>query len=236
MDARIKQIRAAEKKYHEACYDQHTLFEAGSWLNKPVKSVMDTLSAFDAYKQLNVLDLGSGIGRNSIPIAETLKNRNGQVDCVDILASALVKLREYSEKYEVSPYIKTYESDIGDYVISKEKYDYIIAVSSLEHAESERKCNQIIRNMVQGTKVNGINCIIINTEVKETEVLTGANLAPMMEVNLSTEYTELLLSKAYEGWEILQNLVKPLTFTIERNERKVLLYSECLTYVARQIS
>jgi hypothetical protein len=34
---RIESIRKAEKKYHDECYESHTLFEAGSWLHKLVK-------------------------------------------------------------------------------------------------------------------------------------------------------------------------------------------------------
>jgi hypothetical protein len=44
MDNRIKFIRNEERKYHEACYDNYKLFEEGSWLSKPVKTVMDTLT------------------------------------------------------------------------------------------------------------------------------------------------------------------------------------------------
>lgn len=53
MDDRILRIRAEERKYHEACYDNYTLFEAGTWLHKPVKSVMDALDFFDDYESLS---------------------------------------------------------------------------------------------------------------------------------------------------------------------------------------
>lgn len=63
---RIDYIRQEEKNYHE----QYKLFEAGSWLFKPVKTVMDLMNHFDGQNNLQVLDLGSGVGRNSIPIAK----------------------------------------------------------------------------------------------------------------------------------------------------------------------
>ncbi|QYR21304.1 methyltransferase [Paenibacillus sp. sptzw28] len=68
MDNRIEKIRTEERNYHEACYENYKLFEAGSWLHKPVKTVMEYLAAFDDREYLSVLDLGSGVGRNSIPI------------------------------------------------------------------------------------------------------------------------------------------------------------------------
>lgn len=41
--SRITKIRDEERKYHEACYENYKLFEEGSWLSKPVKTVMDQL-------------------------------------------------------------------------------------------------------------------------------------------------------------------------------------------------
>lgn len=66
---RIDYIRQEEKKYHDLCYEQYKLFEAGSWLYKPVKTVMDMLNYLEEQKDLQILDLGSGVGRNSTPIA-----------------------------------------------------------------------------------------------------------------------------------------------------------------------
>ena len=65
---RIDYIRQEEKKYHDLCYEQYKLFEAGSWLFKPVKTVMDLMNHFDGQNNLQVLDLGSGVGRNSIQL------------------------------------------------------------------------------------------------------------------------------------------------------------------------
>ncbi|GGA10741.1 methyltransferase [Paenibacillus marchantiophytorum] len=236
MDERILMIRDEERKYHEACYEQHQLFEPGSWLNKPVITVMDTLKAFDAYEELSVLDLGSGVGRNSIPIAQSLKSRSGQVVCVDILEQALEKLKEYSDTYGVNSYISTHLSDIGDYEIKPEGFDYIITVSSLEHVASEQIFTDVIRKMVCGTKVNGINCLIVNTNCQEIDLLSGSLLEPMMEVNLATEKAANIFAEAYQGWDISYTTVKQLEFTIERNERPVLLKSDCITYVARRVN
>lgn len=50
MNTRLSLIREEEKKYHEACYDQYKLFEEGSWLHKPVKTVMEYFSVIEKIK------------------------------------------------------------------------------------------------------------------------------------------------------------------------------------------
>lgn len=86
---------------------------------------------------MQVLDLGSGVGRNSIPIAQKIQNASGTVTCVDLLDSALTKLQTYSKEYGVINNMKTEQAAIENYYIQRNTYDYIVAVSSLEHVQSE---------------------------------------------------------------------------------------------------
>ncbi|MCR8631311.1 class I SAM-dependent methyltransferase [Paenibacillus radicis (ex Xue et al. 2023)] len=224
---RIETIRDGERKYHEACYDNYKLFEAGSWLHKPVKTVMETLKQFEEYGELTVLDLGCGVGRNSIPLAESIKSRSGVMVCVDLLESALSKLKSYSSEHGVSDYIETALSDIGNYEIAANQYDYIVAVSALEHVASEQQLVQVLGRMVHGTKANGINCIIMSTNIEEIEMDSGIQLEPLMELNMTTGKAEELLACAYKGWKVLYTTVKPLQFNIERNGSSVILKSDC---------
>lgn len=115
--SRIEFIRNEEKKYHDDCYENNKLFEEGSWLYKAVKTITDLLPLFDNKENLNVLDLGCGVGRNSIPIAEAIKQRNGKIICVDLLDSALDNLKRYSKEYKVEEVIRTEKADIGNYKI-----------------------------------------------------------------------------------------------------------------------
>ena len=114
---RIDYIRQEEKKYHDLCYEQYKLFEAGSWLFKPVKTVMDLMNHFDGQNNLQVLDLGSGVGRNSIPIAK-IKNTSGTVTCVDLLNSALTKLQIYSKEHDVFEAIKQKKQQLKTIILT----------------------------------------------------------------------------------------------------------------------
>ncbi|MGP4040151.1 class I SAM-dependent methyltransferase [Gracilibacillus sp. D59] len=230
---RIEFIRNEEKKYHDYCYDNYQLFEKGSWLYKPVKTVMELIPLLDGKGQLNVLDLGAGVGRNSIPIAEKIKDKDGKVVCVDLLDSAINKLIEYSKKFEVADIIETEKADIGKYPIKEDTYDLIVAVSSLEHVNSENALEDTIKRMVKGTKKSGINCLIINSEIEEIEMETNKQLEALMEVNISTEEMINKLNNIYQDWKVIKQVVKPLEYQIVRNEKSILLKTKAITFVVK---
>ncbi|MEW9184490.1 methyltransferase domain-containing protein [Bacillus mycoides] len=231
---KIEFIRNEEKKYHDYCYDNYKLFEEGSWLHKPVKTVIDLIPLFKGKNDLSVLDLGSGVGRNSIPLAQAIKKSGGKVVCVDLLDSALQKLNQYSEEYEVKEIIQTEKADIGNYDIKPNNFDFIVAVSSLEHVQSEELFEKVIQRMADGTKYNGINCIIVNSEVEEININTNEKLNALMEINIPTKEMMNKLRKIYNGWEVLNIIIKPLEYKIIRNENPVLLKTNAITYVVRK--
>lgn len=230
----IEFIRNEEKKYHDYCYENYKLFEEGSWLYKPVKTVMDLLPLFDNKDHLKVIDLGCGVGRNSIPIAEAIKDRNGIVVCVDLLDSALNKLKEYSKEYQVDKVIRTEKADIGDYEIKPNEYDLIVAVSALEHVDSEETFEHVVRQMKDGTTSNGLNCLIVNSEIEEIDLETNTKIDALIELNFSTEYMINKLSTLYSEWDIIKTIVKPLEYNITRNEKPILLKTNAITYVTRK--
>ncbi|MFS0749330.1 class I SAM-dependent methyltransferase [Oceanobacillus sp. 1P07AA] len=230
---RITKIRYEEKLYHDKCYKQYSLFEKGSWLYKPVQTVLDIIPYFKGVEPLEVLDLGAGVGRNSIPVAEAISVGRGSVTCIDLLDSAIDKLRKYSKTYRVEDRIQAVKQDIATYPIHPNTYDFIIAISSLEHVRTEEELDQVLYKMVDGTKSKGINCIIINSEVKEKDIQSRSHLEAQMEVNLSTTDMTKKLKKAYQSWSIMKHVVKPLEYTIERQGKPVLMTTNAITYVVK---
>ncbi|WP_337100023.1 class I SAM-dependent methyltransferase [Paenibacillus sp. YIM B09110] len=230
---RVERIRDEEKKYHDACYEEHKLFEPGSWLHRPVQTVLEVLEQFKDYKQLNVLDLGAGIGRNSIPIAQSLVGRQGRVVCVDLLESAIAGLLENSKQFGVESYIDARLSDIEHFNIASSEYDFIVAVSALEHVSSEAVLADKLGEMVRGTKQGGIHCIIIGSNIQEHALYTNAELDPMFEVNISTERMLQLLDVQYASWDVQRRHVRTLVYDIDRNGIPVKLTTDCITFVAR---
>ncbi|MFD3445855.1 class I SAM-dependent methyltransferase [Microbacteriaceae bacterium 4G12] len=232
---RINLIRQEEKVYHDYCYDNYKLFEQGSWLYNPVKTALDLMSYFEEKDTMKVLDLGCGVGRNSIPIAQKL-TVGSNVVCVDLLDTAIKKLRQYSKEFNVEQIIISYKEDIADFVIHPNEYDYIVAVSSLEHVDSQDTLEKVLLNMRNGTKTNGVNCIIVNSEVEEVDLETGIKMDALIEVNIST--TEMLntLRQIYIGWEEVLVLTKSLEYQITRQGKPVLLKTKAITFAVRKRS
>lgn len=231
---RIDYIRQEEKKYHDLCYEQYKLFEIGSWLYKPVKIVMDLMDHFEGQNNLQVLDLGSGVGRNSIPIAQKLRNTSGTVTCVDLLNSALTKLQTYSKEHDVFEVIKTEQAAIENYHIDSNAYDYIVAVSSLEHVKSEEDFKNVLHSMKKGTKNGGINCLIINSNIQEIDLKTNEELEALIEINLPTEEIIRLLKSIYKGWKEVKVEIKELAYNIVRDERHIQLKTNAITFVVQK--
>ena len=228
---RIDYIRHEEKKYHDLCYEQYKLFETGSWLYKPVKTVLDLMDYFEEKHSLQVLDLGSGVGRNSIPIAQKIKNTSGTVTCVDLLDSALTKLQIYSKEHDVFEVIKTEQAAIENYYIHPNTYDYIVAVSSLEHVKSEEDLTNVLHSMKKGTKAGGINCLIINSNIQEIDLHTNEKLDALIEINLPTEDMIYLLKNIYKEWQEIKIEIKELVYDIVRDERHIQLKTNAITFV-----
>ncbi|WP_423231390.1 class I SAM-dependent methyltransferase [Bacillus cereus] len=183
---------------------------------------------------LQVLDLGSGIGRNSIPIAQIIKNYNGTVTCVDLLDSALTKLKIYSKEHDVFEVIKTEQAEIENYHIDSNAYDYIVAVSSLEHVKSKEDFKKVLHSMKQGTKNGGINCLIINSNIQEIVLKTNEELEALIEINLPTDEMIHLLKSIYKGWKEVKVEIKELAYNMVRNERHIQLKTNAITFVVQK--
>lgn len=232
----LKSIRKAERDSHIEIYSTAKLFEEGSWLQKPVKTVMDLLPEFETYSKINVLDLGCGVGRNCIPIALNFKNKDCCIDCVDILEFAIEELQKNSKEFGVEKSINGIVLPIEDFKIQEHKYDLIFAVSALEHMDSEESFEKKLLEIEKGIKENGIACFIINTEVTEINKNNGEKLNPQFEVNLKTDKLSEILNRTFENWEVLKYGVRNQKYDIPRNECIADLTTSVVTYVAKKKS
>lgn len=230
----LKSIREAEKQSHLETYSTAKLFENGSWLQKPVKTVLDILPFFKNYKELNVLDLGCGVGRNCIPIAQEYKDIVCKIDCIDILDYAIEKLNKNSLNFDVNNEISGIVSSIDEFSIQENHYDFILAVSALEHTDSTESFKNKLAEIRNGMRKGGIVCLIINSEITEKDKETGEKLIPQFEVNLKTEELIDLLKSKFKGWKVIKESVRSQRYDIPRKNCIADLSTDVVTFVAQK--
>ena len=231
---RLEEIRKSEALSHVEIYTSHTLYEAGSWLSKPIKTVKDILPLFCEYKKLSVLDLGCGVGRNAIYIADTFENIACTIDCVDILPLAIEKLDDYAKKYEVTSAVNGIVKSIEEYQIEKNKYDFILAISALEHIDTIEAFKNKLIEIKEGIRENGIVCFVINTEVEEQNLSTSEQMLPQFEVNLPTSEVLIMLTETFDGWEVTKKSIVEQCYETPRQDVVSRMKTNVVTFVARK--
>ncbi len=193
---------------------------------------MPLLSDYDC---LRVLDLGCGIGRNSIYIAENYRNKCCMVDCVDILDIAIEKLKSNARTHGVGKRINGILGTIEQYGIHKNTYDLVLAVSALEHVESENSFIYKLQEIKDGIKSKGIVCLVINSEIREVNRDTYEELDPQFEVNLPTEVVKSYIDNVFAGWNILKKTVSFQEYDIPRDSITSHLTTNVITFVGQSL-
>ena len=235
-DERLAVIRRAEAYSHTEAYTNLTLFESGSWLSKPVKSIMEIVPYFQEYERFQGLDLGCGIGRNCIPVLQTLRRIPSAMDCVDILELAIEKLKENAEKYGVDDRINPIVSSVDDYQIEQNRYDLIIASAVLEHLDSFETLSKKLHQIKNGLKYGGIACFVVNTSIAEHDKRTQEKQSVQFEINMQTPALEDILHAVFAGFELLKHSVIHYKYDTFRESGITELDTDVLTYVVRKRS
>ena len=230
----LQAIRESERKSHIELYSREDIYKEGSWLNKPIKTVTDLFSIFDGCKGFRALDLGSGVGRNIIAIAKQFQRVSCMIDCVDILELAIEKLLENAKRFGVESCIQGIVSPIEDFEISSNIYDLILAVSALEHIDSKESFVKKLEEMKDGIKLQGVVCLVVNSEIREKNKETGEALFPQFEVNLPTKELQEILQNIFADWEVLKSTVRGQQYDIPREGCVSELGTNVVTYVVRK--
>lgn len=230
----IEHIRRAEAASHTKAYRSHELFAPGSWLAKPVRTVLELLTLFEGYGAFRGLDLGCGVGRNAIPVAQHFRGIPCRVDCVDILDLAIEKLNGNARRYGVADAIRGTVSSIDGYEIDPDSYDLILAVSALEHTDSEAAFAMKLLQIRDGLRPGGVACLIVNSGVRERDKTTGEDLPPQFEVNLETDTLASMMEQVFGGWQRIKHTVVPQKYDIPRQSGPAELEADVVTWVVRR--
>ena len=232
----FEEARQSEMSYHSQFYEENDLFESGTWMSGPGPVVLDMLDRLMQHKRdLKVLDLGSGVGRNTIPVATRLTDSNSSITAVDLLDNAINKLKEYARKYQVEHLIKAEAADVEHYAIPEGSYDYILACSCLEHTSSEEALRTVLHRMQKATQLGGIHVITMSTDVQEVEEETGNIREGLIELNLSSEQALEMLHDTYEGWNVLVEKTVPQSIDEEKEGVAIKFQCTLITYVVQRV-
>lgn len=236
MDNRIKQIRENERISHTKVYTTEKLYESDGWLKKPIKTVEESIRYFEDYEEINILDLGSGVGRNAIFLAESFDNKNCTIDCVDILPLAIELLQQNSEKHLVSSKINGFVSSIESFDIKQNYYDFIIGISSLEHIDTFEHFCEKLNHIKDGLKNNGLVCLVINTNVCEFEKSSKQPIEPNFEINIKTEELIDIFNEIFNNFDTIKLSKSHQKYDIPRDDLICELTTDVVTFVAKKIS
>lgn len=233
-EEQLKQIRERERNSHITMYSNLELYKEGSWLGIPIRTVIELFPHFARRTELRVLDLGCGVGRNCISIARQFRDIQCVVDCVDILDFSIDKLTEYAKNCDVSAGIRGTVGSIEEFPIPHDHYDWILAVSSLEHVESQEVFLRKLTEIKEGIRKNGIVCLVINSNVREFCCSTGCAVPPQFEVNFPTGELQTLLELTFAGWRVIKSTQREQQYEIPREAGINLLHTTVVTFVAEK--
>lgn len=218
----FKDARQETISYHEKYYSQHKLFEEGSWLAQPDAASVDIAKQLlQNKKNLHILDIGCGVGRNAIALARLLSHTQSLVRCVDMLPLALEKLKEYAGLFGVENIIEAALVDMDELHIEPERYDLILAISCLEHSKDLATLWHTLTAVQNGTAGGGYNRLWFSTDRQVVEADSGLPVATAVETPLDGGLLLEGLNRHYSTWTDLR---------VETS-----LYSELLEYKGRPV-
>ena len=123
----------------------------------------------------------------------------------------------------------------GVYVIQANSYDFIMAVSALEHVDTKNTFIDKLVEIREGIRENGVVCLIINSNVRENDKATGNKVPAQFEVNLSTQELQTILNQIFIEWTILKTTVQEQQYDIPRENGVSDLKTSVVSFVARKL-
>ncbi|MCR4263756.1 MAG: class I SAM-dependent methyltransferase [Candidatus Roizmanbacteria bacterium] len=231
----MHKAQKATQEYHQEFFKKAELFKEGTWIAKSEDDLLNLVRTYFSKKQnVQILDLGCGVGRNAIPMAKIIGPNGGKVMCVDVLQIAIEKLKENAEKYGVAEYLQYEVQGVEEFFIKEDSYDLILAFSVLEHGvSSEQAFFKVIENIKNGTKKDGLNYLGITTNLQELDAKTHEELPKDIVYDASYEKAKADLEAAYIGWQILPTDKSFYTEQYVKNGKMIIWQSDFLTFVVK---
>lgn len=154
----MEKIKIIPKNVINKWYEkEYSKIQNSSVYGKPDEHILHFFDLIQKYKSKNILELGSGDGRNLIELAKRGLNVTG----IDLYG------RETFQSIAKNLYWKVnfIKADITKYNFANEKYDAVIC-SEVLHLIERRYLDNILYKIQKATRNNGLIYINILTNIK----------------------------------------------------------------------
>ncbi len=225
----LNAARERTRDYHEQYYGRHELYAPGSWLAQSDPRLPALAAGLTA--ESRVLDLGCGVGRNTI---ELTKRCGAHVTAVDILPSAIEKLTAYASRHGVSERVLAICSEMEEFALEADSFDLILAVSAIEHVGSMPTLRRLLSQIAGATRAGGRVLITTSTGRNVADAVTGEPVETKVETPLTATQAVELLEGVFRNWGIEVLETAPYRERIELDGQDVLWQSTEVNFLARK--
>lgn len=228
----LSRARAETISYHTQYYTKHKLFESGSWLESPDPKIPELIKRFSSTPSCRVLDLGAGVGRNAIALAEALPG-DARIDAVELIETATDLMSEYARQRGVTDKVVVINEDFETVSFPNEEFDLVLGISTLEHSSNQDNLVSLISRAQSWTKKGGLHFISFSTGRQVVDHDTGESIETLVETRLQTEPWLAELTRLYGGWNVeFLGSVAPYREVLNYNGKKVIWSSNEIELMA----
>ena len=198
-DSAFAQGRAETLRYHEDLYESTPLGAADSWLLEPDQLVLKALTLCGGANPIQAFDLGAGVGRHTIPMAQGLA-AGSKVIAVDVIPSAIAHLKANCAAAGVLDMVTPVVGDLEKFTFDTSMaLGLIVGFSAVEHVSSITAMRGLLCRCAAATAPGGL--IALGIFADRIEELADGTIRPaLVEFELDSTTVHSLLDEVFSSW------------------------------------
>jgi tellurite methyltransferase len=193
--------RAETLRYHEDLYASTPLGAANSWLLEPDQLVLKAIELSRGANPILAFDLGAGVGRHTIPMAQGLA-AGSKVIAVDVIPSAIAHLKTNCAAAGVSDMVTPVVGDLEKFTFDTNMVaGLIVGFSAVEHVSSITAMRALLCRCAAATAPGGLVALGIFADRIE-ELVDGTIRPALVEFDLDSTTVHTMLDEVFSSWII----------------------------------